>query len=63
MKTTVLFSLGVFLLMGFVSGNDHPYIVETLAKITVHSGEYERFDTPLTFSMDAITHVYEGVQF
>ena len=32
---------------------------ETLAKIIVHSGEYERFDTPLSFSLDAITHVYE----
>lgn len=60
MRTLVLFYLGVFLLSGFGLVNDRSSPGETVAKINVYSGEYERFDSPLTFSLDAITHVYEG---
>lgn len=33
--------------------------INSLATITVNSGEYERFDTPVSISLDAITSIYE----
>lgn len=58
MKTTTFLSLGIFLIqVAFSAGIEESV---PLVKISVNSADYERFDTPLTLSLDGITSINEA---
>jgi hypothetical protein len=53
-----LLSFGLCMLQfasGAISGESHK-----IATLSVYSGEFERFDTPLVYQLDGITNVYEA---
>lgn len=59
MKLSLMLFLGMFALQ-IALGNTNGKSGNTLAKISVSPGEFERFDTPLSLPLDNVTSVHES---